>query len=80
MIKRCVLYARVSGDDKSKTGGANLQAQLDLCREYATKQGYSIIAELAEDDRGASGATFDLPQLSAALDMARQGEFDNFWC
>lgn len=74
--KRCVLYARVSGDDKSKTGGANLQAQLDLSREYAQRQGYTIIAELAEDDRGASGATFDLPQLGKAMDMARSGEFD----
>jgi len=76
MTKRAVLYARVSSDDRAKTGGANLQAQLDLCREYATKQGYAIVAELAEDDRGASGATFDLPQLSKALDMARNCEFD----
>ena len=76
MTKRAILYGRVSSDDRAKTGGANLQAQLDLCREYATKQGYSIIVELAEDDRGASGASFDLPQLSKALDMARSGEYD----
>lgn len=76
MSKRAILYARVSSDDRSKTGGANLQAQLGMCREYATKQGYTVIAELAEDDRGASGATFDLPELSKALEMARNGQYD----
>ncbi len=76
MTKRAALYGRVSGDDKAKTGGENLKAQIDLCREYATKEGYIVIAELAEDDRGASGATFDLPQLSKAMDMARNGEYD----
>lgn len=74
--KRAILYGRVSGDDARATGGANLQAQIDLCREYAQRQGYVIVAELKEDDRGASGATFDLPQLSKALDLARQGAFD----
>ncbi len=76
MAKRAVLYGRVSGDDARATGGANLQAQIDLCREYAQRQGYVIVAELKEDDRGASGATFDLPQLSKALELARQGAFD----
>lgn len=76
MTKRAVLYGRVSGDDKAKTGGENLRAQIDLCREYATKEGYTVVAELAEDDQGASGATFDLPQLSKAMDMARNGEYD----
>lgn len=76
MSKRAVLYARVSSDDRTKTGGANLQAQLDLCQEHAQRQGYVVVAELAEDDRGASGAAFDLPQLSTALDMARNSQFD----
>ena len=75
MAKRAVLYARVSGDDRGKDG-RNLKSQLDMCREYALAKGYTIIAELAEDDRGARGASFDLEQLSRALDMARAGEFD----
>ena len=45
-------------------------------REYAQAQGYQIVTELKEDDRGASGADWDLPQLNRALDMARAGEFD----
>jgi DNA invertase Pin-like site-specific DNA recombinase len=36
------------------------------------------VAELAEDDRGASGADWSLPKLNQALDMARAGEFDVF--
>jgi site-specific DNA recombinase len=78
MSKRAVLYARVSGDDRAKTGGENLADQLRLCREYAQKRGYTIVAELAEDDRGASGASFDLPKLSKALQLARAEQFDVF--
>ena len=76
MAKRAVLYARVSGDDRSKTGGENVKDQLQICCEHAKKQGYQIIAELAEDDKGASGAKLHLPKLSEALEMARSGMFD----
>jgi len=76
MSKRAITYARVSGNDRINTGGENLQHQLTLCREHVKKQGYLIVAELAEDDRGASGAVFDLPQLSKALDMATEGQYD----
>jgi len=76
MTKRAVTYARVSSNDKAKTGGENLADQTRLCREYAIERGYQIVAELAEDDRGASGATFDLPQLAKALDMARSDRYD----
>ncbi|GAG08481.1 unnamed protein product, partial [marine sediment metagenome] len=75
MSKRAVLYARVSSDD-SKKDGRNLQSQIDMCREYALERGWTIVAELREDDRGASGADFDLPKLNEALEMARAGEFD----
>lgn len=75
MGKRAVLYARVSSDDRSKDG-RNLESQLDMGREYCQKQGYTVIAELPEDDRGASGASWDLPQLNQALAMARAAQFD----
>ena len=78
MTKRAVTYARVSSNDKLKTGGKNLVEQTRLCREYALQCGYHVVADLAEDDRGASGADFDLPQLSKALEMARDGRFDVF--
>lgn len=75
MTKRAVLYARVSGDDRAKEG-RNLKGQLEMGRKYALERGYTIVAELAEDERGASGADWDLPQLNKALEMARAGEFD----
>jgi len=75
MTKRAVLYARVSGDDTRKEG-RNLASQLEMGREYAQQKGYEIVAELAEDERGASGASFDLEQLDRALEMARAGHFD----
>ncbi len=74
-LKRAVLYARVSGDDRGKEG-RNLEGQLELGRKYALSRGYQIVEELSEDDRGASGASFDLEQLNQALEMARAGEFD----
>ncbi len=75
MTKRAVLYARVSGDD-TRNDGRNLDGQLTSCREHALAQGWTIVAELAEDDRGASGASFELPQLTRVLDMAAAHEFD----
>jgi site-specific DNA recombinase len=75
--KRAVIYARVSGDDRKKEK-RNLAGQLEMGRKYAQERGYTIVAELPEDDRGASGAEIDLPQLSKALDMARAGEYDVF--
>jgi site-specific DNA recombinase len=75
MKNRAVTYARVSGDDRMKDG-RNLSGQLDICREHALRKGYQIVAELSEDDRGASGASFDLPALNQALEMAKNREFD----
>ena len=54
MNKRAVLYARVSSDDRGKDG-RNLAGQLEMCRDYAVENGWQIVAELSEDDRGASG-------------------------
>lgn len=47
-----------------------------MCREYAQAQGWQVVKELAEDERGVSGARFDAPELNRALDMAQAGEFD----
>jgi site-specific DNA recombinase len=77
MNKRAVIYARVSSDDvREGKEGRNLAEQIKMGREYAEGKGYSIVAELAEDDRGASGARLDLPQVERFQEMARAGEFD----
>jgi site-specific DNA recombinase len=75
MTKRAALYARVSGDDRG-TDGRNLAGQLEMCKEYAQQHAWEVVAELAEDDRGASGASFELPQLNRVYEMAHAGEFD----
>ena len=75
MSERAIIYARVSSDDRGKDG-RNLTGQLEMGREYALEHGYTIVAELAEDDRGASGAAIDLPELTKVRDMARASEFD----
>jgi DNA invertase Pin-like site-specific DNA recombinase len=54
MTTRAALYARVSSDDRGKDR-RNYTGQLEMGREYAHKRGYAIVAELAGDDRGASG-------------------------
>ncbi len=75
MTNRAVLYARVSSDDSYREG-RNLQAQLAMGRDYALLKGYLIVEELPEDDKGASGASFDLPQLNKIREMASNSEFD----
>lgn len=75
MTKRAVTYARVSGDDRD-TDGRNLKSQAEMCRDHCRKHGYTIVEALAEDIKGASGADFDLPQLTRLLEMAQAGEFD----
>lgn len=74
--RRAVLYARVSGDDKVKTGSRNIIGQIDDCRQYAKEKGYTIIDELREDDRGASGAIIDLPELNKIRALAEKKQFD----
>ncbi len=75
MTKRAVLYARVSGDDRGNDG-RNLSGQIDSGRKYAQKHGYAVVAEMPEDDRGVSGATFELPQLKRILELARNHQID----
>lgn len=75
VLERAVLYARVSGDD-TRTEGRNLAGQLEMCRDYATTKGYLIVAELNEDDKGATGVAIDLPQLNRVREMAQASEFD----
>lgn len=75
MTKRAVLYARVSRDD-TRQDGRNLDGQIEMGQAYATKRGYTIIAELKEDDKGASGADINLPKLNEVREMAHNGQLD----
>ncbi len=59
MLKRAVLYARVSTDEQAK--GYSLQTQLEACRNYAIERGYTVTAEFKDD---ISGASMDRPGLN----------------
>lgn len=74
MTKKAVLYARVNGSDR-KNEDRNLESQLEMCRTYAVDKGWTIVAELAEEG-GGGGASYDLPQLNQALELARTGSYD----
>jgi site-specific DNA recombinase len=78
-MKRAVLYARTSRDDRD-TDGRNLASQLEMCREYAAAQNWHITEELSEDERGVSGADADAPKLRRALDLAGAGDIDVLIC
>ena len=73
--KRAVLYARTSYDDRD-TDGRNLAGQLEMARQYAISKGYQVVAEVSEDDKGASGAAFELEGLTRIREMAAAGAFD----
>jgi site-specific DNA recombinase len=77
MGQRAVVYARVSSDDTGKED-MNLRSQVARGRKYCAENGYEVVAELVEDDRGASGRRYDLEQLQTALRMAKNGEYDVF--
>ena len=50
-----------------------------MCREYAGKQGYTILHDFQEGEYS-SGADWDLPGLNKFLRMASDGEFDVLVC
>lgn len=58
------------------TMDATLKDKLQMCRKYANERNWEIIAELAEDDRGAPGASFELPRLRQAREMAVSKMYD----
>ena len=78
VLERAVLYARTSGDDTRKDG-RNINGQLDDCRAYAIEKGYTVIAEIKEDDRGASGYELDLPGINRILDLAWNRFVSSAW-
>ncbi|MCB0172827.1 MAG: recombinase family protein [Anaerolineae bacterium] len=73
--KRAVVYARVSKYDR-KLDSRNLHSQLEMGCNYAQDKGYSVIEQLAEDDRGASGVEINLPQLNRVRELAERKAFD----
>lgn len=74
-MKRAVLYARVSGDDRNNAT-SSIEGQLKDGRAYAKEHGYTIVGEFTEDaTRHTSGADM-LPELEKVLRLAAQKFFD----
>ena len=72
MNARAAIYARFSSDlqrDRS------IEDQVALCREYAVRNGYNVVAVFS--DRAITGSSFLLRRgIQDLLKAARAGEFD----
>jgi site-specific DNA recombinase len=69
-LKRTILYARVSTDEQARSG-YSLAQQLEALREYATREGYEVLAEVS--DPGQSGASLERPGMDHVRDLVAQG-------
>jgi site-specific DNA recombinase len=65
-LKRAILYARVSTDEQARSG-YSLAQQLEALREYAVREGYEVLEEVA--DAGQSGASLERPGMDRVRDL-----------
>ena len=68
--KRAILYARVSTDEQARSG-YSLAQQLETLREYANREGYEVLEEVA--DPGQSGASLERPGMDRVRDLVAAG-------
>src|SRR5919112_6279594 len=68
--KRTILYARVSTDEQARSG-YSLAQQLEVLREYAAREGYEVLGEVA--DAGQSGASLERPGMDDVRDRVAAG-------
>jgi hypothetical protein len=68
--KRAVLYARVSTDEQARSG-YSLAQQLEALREYARREGYEVLEEVA--DPGQSGASLGRSGMDRVRDLVAAG-------
>jgi site-specific DNA recombinase len=64
MSKRAAVYARVSTDEQGR--GYSLPTQLEACREYAERRGFTIAGEFTDEFTGTS---LDRPGLDQLRDL-----------
>lgn len=60
---KLVIYARVSSQEQ--VSGYSLDAQVDLCRKWATEQGHEVVVVFVE--RGKSARTDERPEFQRAI-------------
>lgn len=69
MLKRALIYARVSTDEQVEKYG--LPAQFRACREYAVANGFEVVEEIADD--GYTGAILSRPGLDRLRKLIAEG-------
>ena len=67
----CLLYARVS-TDKQAQRDLSIPAQLQLMREYAKKQGWTVVAHYVDEGESARTAS-SRAKVSPAILLEDQG-------
>src|ERR671916_496598 len=68
--KRVLLYARVSTEEQARRG-YSLAQQLEALREYASRECYEVLEEIA--DPGQSGASLERPGMDRVRDLVAAG-------
>ena len=68
--KRAILYARVSTGEQASSG-YSLAQQLEALRDYAAREGYEVLEEVA--DPGQSGASLERPGMDRVRDLVAAG-------
>ena len=68
-MKKSLIYCRVSTEEQAEKG-YSLDAQENLCRDFAQINGYQIVGVFR--DEGKSGTTLDRPALKDALSKCQQ--------
>jgi site-specific DNA recombinase len=68
--KKAILYTRVSTDEQARSG-YSLAQQLEALKEYANREGYEILEEVA--DPGQSGASLERPGMDRVRDLVAAG-------
>ena len=68
--ERAILYARVSTDEQARSG-YSLAQQLEALGEYAAREGYRVLEEVA--DPGHSGASLERPGMDRVRDLVAAG-------
>lgn len=70
-----VIYARYSSSSQTEQ---SIEGQLRVCKEYADKNGYSIVGEYI--DRATTGTNDDRPSFQQMIDDASKKQFDYIIC
>src|SRR5215213_5634186 len=68
--KGAILYTRVSTDEQARSG-YSLAQQIEALREYAAREGYEVLEEVA--DPGQSGASLERPGMDRVRDLVAAG-------